>query len=138
MEVGAVAEENNLLRLEEHNIVFSAPQQARIDALLQEMHKAGVSSPSVKEAQQQIGEELYLALLDLRQLRQLNAEVVYEQQQYAQLTGQILEFLRRHGQINAAETRDLLQTSRKYAIALLEHLDDIKVTRRVGDSRELA
>jgi selenocysteine-specific elongation factor len=36
-----------------------------------------------------------------------------------------------------AQVRDLLDTSRKYAIALLEHLDDIGVTRRVGDERVL-
>jgi selenocysteine-specific elongation factor len=92
----------------------------------------------VKEAQQLVGDDIYYALLDLRRLRQLNAEVVYEQGQYADFSGQILKFLREHGQINAAETRDLLQTSRKYAIALLEHLDDIKATRRVGDARVLA
>jgi selenocysteine-specific elongation factor len=31
--------------------------------------------------------------------------------------------------------RDLLDTSRKYAIALLEHLDERRLTRRVGDDR---
>jgi len=33
--------------------------------------------------------------------------------------------------------RDLLGTSRKYAQALLEHLDEEKITRRVGDERVL-
>ncbi|MCG8401706.1 MAG: SelB C-terminal domain-containing protein, partial [Firmicutes bacterium] len=33
------------------------------------------------------------------------------------------------------ETRDLLQTSRKYALPLLEYMDRIKITRRVGDMR---
>ena len=36
-----------------------------------------------------------------------------------------------------AEARDLLGTSRKYAIALLEHLDELRITRRNGDLREL-
>jgi hypothetical protein len=31
----------------------------------------------------------------------------------------------------------LLQTSRKYALALMEDLDNQKVTRRVGDGRVL-
>jgi hypothetical protein len=36
-----------------------------------------------------------------------------------------------------AETRDLFQTSRKYALGFLEHLDAKGVTRRVDDKRML-
>ncbi|MCZ7670926.1 MAG: SelB C-terminal domain-containing protein [Chloroflexi bacterium] len=57
--------------------------------------------------------------------------------EYERFTGQIVAFLQKNGEINAAQTRDLLQTSRKYAIALLEHLDEIKVSKRVGDKRVL-
>jgi selenocysteine-specific elongation factor len=41
------------------------------------------------------------------------------------------------GDITAAALRDRFDTSRKYAIALLEHLDARKVTRRIGDKRVL-
>ncbi len=40
-------------------------------------------------------------------------------------------------QISLAEARDLFNTSRKYAQALLEHLDAIGVTVRAGDYRKL-
>ena len=36
-----------------------------------------------------------------------------------------------------AQVRDMFGTSRKYAQALLEHLDNERVTRRVGDERVL-
>ena len=39
--------------------------------------------------------------------------------------------------MGAQLTQRLLHTSRKYAIALLEHLDDRRITRRVDDHREL-
>jgi len=35
------------------------------------------------------------------------------------------------------EVRDMFGTSRKYVLALLEHLDRTKVTKRVGDERVL-
>ena len=41
------------------------------------------------------------------------------------------------GQITLAEVRDLLGTSRKYAQALLEHMDSEGLTLRVGDARRL-
>ncbi len=36
-----------------------------------------------------------------------------------------------------AQVRDLLGTSRKYAQALLENMDQERITRRVGDERVL-
>ena len=41
------------------------------------------------------------------------------------------------GQMTLAEFRDLLGTSRKFAVALLEHFDRQKVTKKVGDARVL-
>ena len=41
------------------------------------------------------------------------------------------------GQLTLAEVRDLLGTSRKYAQALLEHMDSEGLTLRVGDARRL-
>jgi selenocysteine-specific elongation factor len=45
--------------------------------------------------------------------------------------------LGRDGEITLAGLRDDLQTSRKYAQALLEHFDAARVTLRVGDVRKL-
>ena len=36
-----------------------------------------------------------------------------------------------------AEARDLLGTSRKYMVAILEHFDERRMTRRLGDDRVL-
>jgi selenocysteine-specific elongation factor len=45
--------------------------------------------------------------------------------------------IQQNGQITLAEARDMLGTTRKYAQALLEHLDSIGVTLRAGDARKL-
>jgi selenocysteine-specific elongation factor len=39
--------------------------------------------------------------------------------------------------ITVAEVRDQFNTTRKYALAMMEHLDSIGVTVREGDSRRL-
>ena len=49
----------------------------------------------------------------------------------------ITDHLRLHGKVTVAEARDILATSRKYALALLERLDEEKITRRLGDERVL-
>ncbi len=137
-QLGILLEEGSFVRLPDHKIVFSAAQQGDIDRLLQQHAAAGVNSPSVKVSKKDVGDDVYHALIDLGELRQLNSEVVYVISEYRSVCEKIRKFLLANQRINAAQARDLLGTSRKYAIALLEHLDEIKVTRRVQDYRELA
>ncbi len=137
VETGQAAETGALLQRPEHEIRFSPQQETAVAALRRRLAAEGVASASVKECKTAVGEAVYTALLDLGQLHQLNGEVVYATAEYERFTGQIVAFLQKNGEINAAQTRDLLQTSRKYAIALLEHLDEIKVSKRVGDKRVL-
>ena len=40
-------------------------------------------------------------------------------------------------EITLAECRDMLGTSRKYALAFLEHLDGKQVTKLQGDARKI-
>lgn len=126
-----------VIREADHAIRFTPDQQARVDALLAQFGKAGIESPSVKEVTTAVGEEVYYALVDLNYLVPLSDTVLYTPTSLEQYTAQIVTHLRQQGQVTASDVRDLFGTSRKYAIALLEYLDQQKVTRRVGDAREL-
>ncbi len=65
------------------------------------------------------------------------AGVVFEAGVYADLVARIREHIEAHGSVSLAQARDLFGASRKYAQALLEHLDATHVTRRTGDVRVL-
>ena len=62
---------------------------------------------------------------------------IFRKQDYDSMVNRIRETLETKGQISLAEVRDLFDTSRKYAQALLEHLDATGVTVRAGDFRKL-
>ena len=49
----------------------------------------------------------------------------------------LVEFLTKNKKISAAQYRDLLNTNRKTAIALLEHFDMLKLTKRIENDRIL-
>jgi selenocysteine-specific elongation factor len=134
---GQILEERHLLRLPGHRIRFSADQDTTISKLMVDLDRLGANSPSVKECKNIVGDEVYYALVDTGQLIPISSEVVYSAGVYQTLVSKLVAYLSQRGSITAAEVRDLLGTSRKYAIAILEHLDDQKFTRRVGDSREL-
>jgi selenocysteine-specific elongation factor len=134
---GLLREAGAVIQAPAHEIQFTAEQQTAVDVFLQQIHRDGINAPNVKECKAAVGEAVYWGLVDLGKLRPLNNDVVFAQAEYDRFTGMIAEYLQKHGRINAAQVRDLLQTSRKYAIALLEHLDHVKITHRVGDDREL-
>jgi selenocysteine-specific elongation factor len=63
--------------------------------------------------------------------------VVFLAETYQEMVGRVVSHLEREGSITVAEVRDMFGASRKYALALMEHLDDQRVTKRVGDLRVL-
>lgn len=132
-----LTEGGNWLALPGHEIRFSAEQQVKVNALLKKFAANPYTPPSVKECQAEVGEDVYTALLELGQLTQVSPEVVFRKADYEQMVAAVRAVLTQNGQITAAEARDLFNTSRKYALGLLEHLDSIGLTRREGDFRRL-
>ena len=61
----------------------------------------------------------------------------FERAAFESAKAKLLERLQRDGAITAATYRDVLNASRKFAIALLDYFDHSGVTTRVGDTRKL-
>lgn len=134
---GQIMEAETVVHLPDHAIRFNLQQKQAIQSLDKKFEQSGLNSPSVKECKAILGEALYFAQLELKAYTQLGPDVVYPTKTYEEIVAKIIKFMAENGRINAAQARDLLSTSRKYAIALLEHLDEIKISKRVGDDRIL-
>ncbi len=78
---------------------------------------------------------MYGALVDQGQLVQVSGEVVFRRQDYDGLVQAVREHFSRENTLTVAQFRDRFDTSRRYALAFLEHLDAIGVTLRDGDLR---
>ena len=63
--------------------------------------------------------------------------MVFAASVYNEMVDRLTAYLKKQGKITLGEVRDMFHTSRKYAQALVEHLDGEKITRRVGDDRVL-
>ena len=120
-----------------HRTEFNHGQQLKVDELMRKFERSPFAPPSVKECQAEVSEEIFNTLLELEKLIEVSAEVVFQKQDYDSIVMKIKQTIQKNGQITLAEVRDLFKTSRKYAQALLEHLDSINVTVRSGDFRKL-
>jgi selenocysteine-specific elongation factor len=111
----------------------TAAQAAQAETFLREL-RAGGSSPPTERIP---GEDLLAYLVERRLIENTGRGVVFDRGVYEDVVERVRAHTGSRGQITIAEVRDLLGTSRKYAQALLEHLDATKVTRRVGDAHVL-
>jgi selenocysteine-specific elongation factor len=132
-----LVDEGETVRLASHEVKFNVAQQQAVDALLKQMRAQPWNTPLVKDCKAALGEDVFETLLRQKKLTVLNNEVVLLEETYRHATQHVREEIQKNGSITAAQARDLFGTTRKYSLALLEHLDEIGVTKRVGDARVL-
>ena len=133
----AIIERGSALAVVGHEIRLNSSQQAKVQALMRRFAASPYSPPSVKECQAEVGEDVVNALVDLGQLKQVSHEVVFRAEDYEELVRRMRAFINDKGQMTVADARDLFDSSRKYMLALMEHLDATGVTIRDGDFRKL-
>ena len=77
------------------------------------------------------------ALAARNSIVRVKPRLYYHPAAYERARAEAVSLAERDGAVTIATVRDRLETSRKYAQALLEHLDATRVTRRVGDEHVL-
>jgi len=130
---GAVVEDGDITRLANHRIQLTQAQQTKVDAFLQSLTQNPYAPPSELIPEP----ELLNLLIEQRRVVKVSEGVVFAASAYNEMVDRVTSYIKAHGKVSLAEVRDLFKTSRKYAQALLEHLDNKKITRRVGDERVL-
>ncbi len=100
-------------------------------------------TPSVTVAAEAAGlapreaEKLVAALVRQGRLVKVGEDLYYPPERLQVLMNSLAAAMAQVGQLTLAEARDLLGTSRRYAQALLEHMDSEGLTLRVGEARRL-
>ncbi len=133
VEDDVVSEESNLVRLPHHSIALSEAQKAGIESYLASLRSNPYSPPTDAT----LSDDLLNLLVDEGRVVKLNDSVVYDAGAYEEMVEAVVSTIKEEGKINVGQVRDRFQTSRKYALSLLEHLDQQRITRRVGDDRVL-
>ena len=120
-----------------HVIRFTPTEQKAVDKLLAQFRSDPYAPPTIKTCIIEVGEDSYNALVDTEQLIPVSSDVVFRLEDYKRIVAQVLDMIGEYGSISVAQIRDRFNTSRRYILALLEHLDAIGITVRDGDVRKL-
>ncbi|MFA5891301.1 MAG: selenocysteine-specific translation elongation factor [Actinomycetota bacterium] len=135
---GNITQTGPLLRAASHQVRLDPVQEKARAELLREMDAAGFAPPARAALEQTYGAKLVRALTDAGDLIKISSEIVFTATTLARARDAIKTAIEREGPLTASRVRELLGTSRKYAIPLLEYLDATGFTRRRDDLRDLA
>ncbi|MGI8918102.1 MAG: SelB C-terminal domain-containing protein, partial [Pyrinomonadaceae bacterium] len=146
---GSLVSEKELVRTSAHVLELSAPEVALRDRINSLYELAGLEPPTLDEALQTAGvsstqkthaRKLLQLLLDRGSLVRVQGDLLFHSSPLAELTATLKQFALEHPSdpsLDVATFKELAGVSRKYAIPLLEFLDRERITRRVGDRRQI-
>ncbi|NJN17866.1 MAG: selenocysteine-specific translation factor, partial [Oscillochloris sp.] len=126
----AVAEAT--VRLADHEPQPTAAQQRELENLLAAMDRNPYSPP-----QPDLDAELLAWALERRRLVRVAEDVYFLPRTYDELLAWVRTTITADSVVTVGQMRDRFGSSRKYALAFLEHLDERKITRREGEGRVL-
>ncbi len=116
---------------------FTPAQQKQVERLIQLFRKHPFAPPGRGEAQEIADAEIVNALIEQGQLIKIGDGVLFLREFYEQAIDRLTEYMREHSKMTVSEARDVLDTSRKYILPLLERMDALHITQRMGDERVL-
>jgi selenocysteine-specific elongation factor len=119
----------------------SAAQRALLQKMEGAFKESGFSPPGLRDVGARVGlnqedlEALAGYLVDRGSLVKVSEDLYFSREHYEKALETLRQLFAAEGKVTLATLRDALQTSRKYVQALLEYLDQQKITRRDGDYR---
>ena len=138
---GVLVSVQNNLALPQHQPRPGADEQKMIEQIMMAVEKDRFSPPSLKEiksalqVEDSIFNELAAYLLESGQLIKISQDMVFSAQAIEAGKQILQEYFNHHKELTLAAARDLFNTSRKYALPLVEYYDRIRFTKRMGDIR---
>lgn len=140
---GSIRIKPQSVSLPDFSIVLTPRHREIRDYLLKLLERGGYSPPGPGEIindapyrEDEINEVLDM-LTGTREVKKIGNDDVFLIEYYDRAVETAVAHIKKEGSISLGTFRDLLNTSRKYSMALLEEMDRDRITKRVGDERIL-
>ncbi len=133
----------DLVRLPGHGVVMKDEEAESKKKIEEAFATAGLKVPALHEViaglkvDKARAQKIVTLLLRDKVLTKISDELVFHRSALQDLRRSMAAQKAKSSKIDVAKFKELTGVSRKYAIPLLEYLDRERVTRRVGDAREI-
>jgi selenocysteine-specific elongation factor len=141
-QVNEIAVEREIVRLKTFRISLSEDKKALKDRILKTLEQAEFQPPSKDELAKSVSlnpqetAELLKIMASEKFLVRINDSIYIPVGNYNAMIDRLRSFFSTKKEMTVGEFRDMLGTSRKYALPFLEYLDSNKITLRVGEVRK--
>ena len=138
---GRIVAAGSLVHLEGHRPARTEAEERCLRDLHRIYIEGRFNPPSKEEGLSRLAqdrtmaEHMFQAALDEGTLVEVKPGMVFSSEALAEVQTIVLRYIQEHGGITVGTLRDLLGTSRKYALAVLEYFDEVGLTKRIGDRR---
>lgn len=130
--------------LQETSARLKDAESERLDKILQIYEETGFESPRPDEISERLSlpldkvERLIEHLCHEKKIIRLDRKVLLSYQHFSNVQSEVIRIIREKGVLNSGDFKNVIKSSRKYALAILDYLDALGVTMRIGNDRKLA
>ncbi|MCP3887766.1 MAG: selenocysteine-specific translation elongation factor [Desulfobulbaceae bacterium] len=139
-----VIQEESVVRLATHEVALKADEEQLKKDIEAWYRMKGLSTPTLKETMARFEEypaRLVKEVLDLQlregQLLKVSETLYYAKELLEPLIESLITYMAKNGEIDAPAFKEMTGLTRKFSIPILEYLDRVKITMRIGDKRIL-
>lgn len=140
VEKGLIKQSDEFISLTYFTIEYDADYRKIKERVLMILDEVKFELLKIDELAEKINhpmtDDVLSLMLTEKDLVRIN-DLVTTRELYEEAKNILVEFLNKNKKISAAQYRDLINTNRKTAIALLEHFDMLKLTKRIENDRIL-
>ena len=138
LETGELERQDALVALAGRNsgLGLAQEQVQQVRSLLAQGRFSPPAAAAVVEATRS-SLELLEAMARSGDVVRVDQALYFEKSIYDEMVERTVSLIKRNGSVSVAQLRDDLGTSRKHALAFLEHLDTERITVRTGEARVL-
>jgi len=135
----ALAHRQGYLALSSHQPQLPQDLKNKEATLWKKLEASGFSPPSREDLIKEDSDYALIItyLIQMGSLVELRDGLLFSSLDFQTIQEQIRELIARKEKVSVADVREKLSTSRKYAVPILEKLDQLGITRRKGDYRIL-
>lgn len=133
------------LALKDFEIKYNSRQKKIKDHILK-IFKDNFMPPTADEISEQISDEfssedqiyeVFQAIINEGLLKKIGHNLYFHRETVKKAENLLVDYLKENNSIELSEFRDLLESSRKYTLPLLEYFDQKDYLKREGDKRKL-
>lgn len=130
----------SFMSLPDFQIKYTKEQEKIKEDILKAFKESGFTPPKYADLEATCNDKknlkmVFESLIDEGRIFKVSEDCFFMLEDYNKAKEIVVNFVGENGSITLAQFRDQLNTSRKYAMALMEYFDGIKFTKRVEDKR---